>query len=342
MSMKKIKIKFVGYDWPGFYPEELYFYRLFKKHYDVEISDNPDYVICSIFGTEYEYCKYPQIRIMCVGENYIPDFNLIDYSISRYPINYLDRNFYLIGCADVVDEKKWKQLETKNRNYPDQFINTKTRFANFIASHESENGLRGDFFKELCKYKRVDSVGSYLNNMAEEDKVTFRDDSKTNFQKKCKFTLCFESTSHEGFITEKISDAFYADTIPVYFGSTNVTEIFNEKAFIICRGREDFARTIDLIKKLDQDDDLYMEMLRQPIFVNSHYPSELEKSFEEYICHIFDQPIEHAYRRSRVYAPSRFEQYHLNCLDMVRKNASKKNILEREKALIKRVLSRLK
>ena len=62
--------------------------------------------------------------------------------------------------------------------------------------------------------------------------VDFHDESKTAFQRKCKFTLCFKSTNHWGFVTEKIVDAFYADTIPVYYGSPTVTDIFNRDAFI--------------------------------------------------------------------------------------------------------------
>ena len=61
---KTVKIKFVGFNWPGFTPEENIVYRILEKYYDVVIMDDPDYIICSIFGEEYEYCKYPQVRSM--------------------------------------------------------------------------------------------------------------------------------------------------------------------------------------------------------------------------------------------------------------------------------------
>lgn len=305
---KTVKIKFVGY-WPGFKPQDNIVYRILLKYFEVEVSDNPDYIICSMFGNEYEYCNYPQVRVMCVGENYVPDYNIVDYSISRYPISYYDRNFYLIGCADNCEGKNWFELENRDRNYTENFLAKKEYFANFIASHDSEDNIRGDFFKQLSKYKRVESIGSYLNNMEDARVVSFQDDSKTEFQRKCKFTLCFESTAHDGFITEKISDAFYADTIPVYFGSSNITEIFNEKAFVLCKGRDDFQRTIDQIIELDNDDNKYLQMLREPIFVNPNYPSDTQKELEEYVKHIFDQPLEKAYRRSRVYHPKWHEEF---------------------------------
>ena len=91
---RSIKIKFVGYEWDGFNPEELYLYQILKQLYDIELSDEPDYIICTIFGEKYQYCKFPQVRIMYEGENYAPDFNLVDYAISRYKIDYADRHFF--------------------------------------------------------------------------------------------------------------------------------------------------------------------------------------------------------------------------------------------------------
>ena len=182
-------------------------------------------------------------------------------------------------------------------------------FANFICGHESEFNIWGDFFKKLCEYKRVEAPGSYLNNMPDGKQVDWLNDSKTDFQRKCKFTLCFESTMHNGFVTEKIMDAFYADTIPVYYGSPTVADIFNKDAFINVADYESFEAAIERIKELDQDDEKYLEMLRQPILVDPDYPTKLEENLGAYICHIFDQPLEQAYRRSRVYRPKFCDDY---------------------------------
>ena len=53
----------------------------------------------------------------------------------------------------------------------------------------------------------MESPGSYLNTMPDGKVVSFENESKVDFQRKCKFTLCFESTNHYGFVTEKIMDA---------------------------------------------------------------------------------------------------------------------------------------
>lgn len=306
--MKTVKLKFVG-KWENMKPEDNLVYHWLKKNrYDVQITEDPDYIVCDIFGNPpYEYCKYPQIRILETGENYTPDFNVMDYAICRYPIQYGDRCFYLPGCSNPGNH--WHALPQKDRSYPREFLKEKEYFANFIAGHDSENGIRGDFFKKLCEYKRVESAGTLYNNMPDGATVNWLNDSKTDFQRKCKFTLCFESTAHDGFITEKITDAFYADTIPVYYGSSNITDIFNKDAFINCGDYESFDAVIEKIKELDQDDEKYLEMLRQPILVDPDYPRRLDEELEKFIINIFEQPKEKAYRRCRVYYPKWHDEY---------------------------------
>lgn len=90
-------------------------YDLLQKNgYDVQICDDPDYIICDSWASDpYSYCAFPQVRIMYSGENYIPDFNLIDYVISPYPIQFGDRSFCLPACVWPRDH--WQSLAQKDR-----------------------------------------------------------------------------------------------------------------------------------------------------------------------------------------------------------------------------------
>ena len=307
--MKTIKLNYAGVNEEAFNKEQNLVYDILKLNgYDVQISDDPDYLVCVFSGENpYSYCGTSQVRIMYSGENMIPDFNLIDYAICPYPIQFGDRNFQLPAC--VWPRAHWVSLAEKDRNYTREFLEKKEYFANFISGHESEFNIRGDFFKKLCEYKRVESPGSYLNNMPNGEQVNWLNDSKSDFQRKCKFTLCFESTLHYGFVTEKLMDAFYSDTIPIYYGSPTAAEIFNKDAFINVADYDSFEAAIEKIKELDQDDEKYLEMLRQPILVDPEYPAKLEEALNQYICHIFEQPLEKAYRRSRVYRPKDCDDY---------------------------------
>ena len=145
--------------------------------------------------------------------------------------------------------------------------------------------------------------------MPNGETVNWKDDSKANFQRRSKFTVCFESTSHYGFITEKITDAFFSDTIPVYYGSPNITEFFNPEAFINVSDYESFDAVVERIKELDQDDEKYLQMLRQPILKDPTLPERIDEEMGKFIQHIFEQPLEQAYRRCRVYYPRYHDDY---------------------------------
>lgn len=308
---KTIKIKYVGF-WSEFDPETFNITMILRKHFDVKICDDADFVITSCINNFYDILDYPQVRIMYIGENYIPDMNLIDYSISPYPVKMLDRCFHLPQSMKADKENAYLAERSLGKNtFGQDFMRTKTAFANFCASHESEHNIRGDFFKKLCEYKKVDSIGTYLNNTGIYVKGS--DGTKRTYQKKCKFSLCFESTSHVGFNTEKIVDAFASDTIPVYYGDPYIGDIFNKKAFI---DLADFASVDEAIQKiieLDNDDEKYLEMLNQPIFVDPEYPVRLGREYEEFLVHIFEQSPEDAYRRCRIYYPHYHESFLKTC-----------------------------
>lgn len=302
--MKTIKIGFSGF-WRNFDPEKFCLYQVLKKHYDVQICDDPDYVICSSFRF-YDYVDKPQVRIFFSSENYTPDFNLVDYGISFYPIVFLDRHYSfpcLVDSFDVIHA-----LEGKSRAYPDSILEQKTYFASLIASHDSENNLRSELFHLLSKYKRVESLGPLLYNMPNGETVSREDGSKRAFLNKCKFTLCCESLSHGGFITEKILEALEADTIPIYYGSSTITDVINKDAFINLADYDTLQNAVDRIIELDNDDEQYLKMLRQPIFADPDFIEKKMRGLEAFLCHIFDQPVEKAYRRCDAYMPKEYEK----------------------------------
>ena len=306
--MKTIKVKFVG-KWEGITPKDNTICAwLMKNGYDVQVAEDADYIICDIFGDPlYDYCNYPQIRILETGENYTPDFNVVDYAICRYPISFGDRSFYQPGCTNPGEF--WYALGTKDRNYPEEFLKEKIYFANLVTSHDSEHNNRSKFFDLMNAYKRVESAGTFRNNMPDGQTVDWKNESKTDFQRKCKFTICFESTSHYGFITEKITDAFFSDTIPIYLGSPNITEIFNKDAFINVTDYDSLEAVMEKVKELDQDDEKYLAMLRQPILLDPNLPEKIDAQLEKFILHIFEQPYEQAYRRCRVYYPKEHDEF---------------------------------
>ncbi len=64
-------------------------------------------------------------------------------------------------------------------------------------------------------------------------------DNKTTLIKNYKFYLAYDNTINQrGYVTDRIFDAFYSKTVPIYLGATNVCDYIPQECFI---NRSDFG-----------------------------------------------------------------------------------------------------
>ena len=70
---------------------------------------------------------------------------------------------------------------------------------------------------------------------------------KLNIISKFNFYICYENSSINGWITEKIFDCFYASCVPVYLGAENICNYIPANCFI---NRNDFASNEELYEYL--------------------------------------------------------------------------------------------
>ena len=113
--------------------------------------------------------------------------------------------------------------------------------------------ILGFLFNEISKYKQVASGGKYLNNVGGSVK------DKKEFLQKYKFNIASENSIVNGYITEKLVDAFNAHTVPIYAGPNDVINEFNSASFI---NLNDFASFTDLlmyIERVDTDEAITMQ-----------------------------------------------------------------------------------
>ena len=271
-----IRIAFVDF-WDGFNPAHLV-KRLFSDDYEV-IHDpkNPDLLIYSCFGEnhlEYMGCK----SLFFCGENIVPDFNTCDYAISTVKVQYENRCLW-IPCS-------YFSLESLNKVpieiTPDL---VSRRFCSFIYSQDKQGvgaRLRKEFCQQLMQaYKRVDCPGKILNNM-ESSELTSRTSvedwhsSKVKFLSNYKFNIAFENSQAPGYITEKLTDCYLANTVPIYWGSSG--DVFPyPKDSLICAN--DYSTIDDLIarvREVDENDELYLSILKANPFRGESHNSLLD------------------------------------------------------------------
>jgi len=98
MARTNIKINYVDF-WNSFDKTNNFISRSIEKNFSIEISENPDFLLCSCFGTEHK--KYNCVKIFYTGECQTPDFNLFDYAVGFDHMSFGDRYFrypFYLGC----------------------------------------------------------------------------------------------------------------------------------------------------------------------------------------------------------------------------------------------------
>ncbi|MBO5634838.1 MAG: glycosyltransferase [Bacteroidales bacterium] len=294
MERKKIKIKFIDF-WQKFNPERFLILRLLRKHFDVTISDDADYVIFSTFGETHWRVPDSAVKIFYTQENLVPDFNACDYAIGFEWMDYEDRyvrfpNYLVYGNSRTIVESMCHKHELPEGW---DLKSEKPSFCSFVVSNNNCR-KRNEVFEALCAYKMVDSGGKFLNNIGGPVK------DKIEFESKHKFSICFENSSHNGYTTEKLPQALAARTVPIYWGDPKVSTVFNHRAFINASDFVTVGELVEEIKRIDNDDQLYMSMLKEPALVPSapSFEEETER-MENWLIPIFERPIQESYRRSR-------------------------------------------
>ena len=113
---------------------------------------------------------------------------------------------------------------------------------------------------------QVDNAGRFKNNIGYTIPGSYADPPIIDFQHNYKLVLAFENTKLDDYITEKIVNPFRAGTIPVYFGSQKIASYFNPKRFVQVTTIEE---TVSKIQRLLTDPTYWLEMVNEPIFVQS-------------------------------------------------------------------------
>lgn len=285
--MKTIKLYFVDF-WANFNPTENYFTQILSEKYNVVIDSlNPEYVFFSTAAVNVY--KYPNaVKIYFTSENDVPNFNLADYAMGFYHLNFGDR--YLRFPLYLLDHYAWKDLELlANKQITPEFANRK--FCNFVYSNTKQaDPIRDKFFFELSKYKKVDSGGRLYNNIGQPVA------NKKQFISEYKFTIAFENSAVDGYTTEKIIEPMMVNSIPIYWGSKTIDADFNNASLLHLKSEKDMGTLIEQITHLDQNDEDYLAMLNKPWFVRTNEKKYWRDLLITFFDNIFTQPLDEAKR----------------------------------------------
>ena len=276
---KLIKVAFVDFE-PGFEPEKSLLYRMLLQNYQVELSKEPDYLFYSNYGERH--LRYDCVKIFYTRENITPDFNFCDYAIALDYLTLGDRYFRF--PAYYLDRETFAQMNDKTYFTSDN-IRSKGCFCGFHYGAEEETPERSLFFDRLSEYRPVEAGGALRNTL--EGVVS----EKQPFLANCKFSIAFEECSQP------------------YWGNPFIGREFNTQAFVNCHDFRSWSEVIEAIRRIDQNDELYLKMMRTPALTGPERDIDrMEENLLAFLSSIFDQPLERARRRSRAFARSTFEK----------------------------------
>lgn len=287
--------------WHGLVTPEKFFKHMpyMFNHFDMIVDPDPDFIICSVFrkhrasrpgSSDIVRSRKKRIKIFYTPENIRPNMNRYDWAFSYdYEENFRNKRQFRLPFYTLLGAGK--NLLKKRINVR-KILKEKTKFCAFVYSHGSRE--RNVLFRELSKYKKIDSPGKVFNNMknignyascrASRDSLTVFDD-KTEFLRQYKFVISYENTCFPGYTTEKIYHPLLVNSIPVYWGNPLIHKDFNRKSFINRHDFSSLSAMIDKIIQLDRDDDLYMKYLKAPRYPRNRLtpyvdPKRIVKQFK--------------------------------------------------------------
>lgn len=259
--------------WEGAFDGDFFDYFFRCCFNDLSYTDNPheaDLVVTSVFGNVQ---TDPAKTLSYIGENIRPSYIGYSYSLSFDYDTYGGRNFRLplwySRLAWPGFELKPRKDNMHNHGYeplidikslmqPRKLDMTgKDKFCVMIAGNPE--GLRINLFNSVFKYKPVDGYGNMFNRPLRQ--------SKFDILPEYKFCLCPENSVYDGYVTEKLLDAYAGCTIPIYSGDVSVDCDFNELAFLNYQNSKDMELFVQKIKLLDEKLDMYQYIYEKPLLL---------------------------------------------------------------------------
>ena len=234
-------------------------------------QDDYDLVLDGAFGSEIYNNK--AIKISYSGEAIPPklegyDLSLgFDYFKSEH---YVRLPLYYLYFGDLISTD-FKRNEECNPDKP--------YFACFLVSNAGRGDgaeARTQVCSSLSSYKPVVSGGVHLNNIG---KIIPHEETY-EFLSQCKFVIAYENNgTYPGYVTEKVFQAYFAGSIPLYYSHPSGQQSdLNPNAIISAQSFSTEREMINRIIEVDQDDQQYCKIWNSPIIIDKSRNYEVIKA----------------------------------------------------------------
>jgi len=261
--------------WPGFETRddanhigffEMLFSNTHLKQFEITTDIDKANVLLDAGKPDVDirFVKKWKYTINFIGEPALPDSEKYDLLLTS--VNNIKN---VVDMPLVVMYIHCNNFLPRLRNLP-VVSRVPSFFCSFVVSNPKCE-MRNKIFERLNSYKKVNSMGRYENNMGGVLPYSYWTEPYFNIIGQHKFMICCENTKMTTYSTEKIANPYIARTIPIYWGTHNIKNIFNPDSmlFLEDESEESLDRLIERVVELDNNDDKYIEFINRPIF-NEH------------------------------------------------------------------------
>jgi alpha(1,3/1,4) fucosyltransferase len=194
---------------------------------------------------------------------------------------------------DLVDNKKFFKFHPPMSAQSFKYENIDFKDKNYITTIV---GYKKSNKKNELYSKRIEAIRYFENKYSDFDffgvgwsKNEYKSykgkvASKYEILKNYKFAICYENESDiKGLISEKIFDCFYARTIPIFWGASNVAEYFPKETFIDKREFKTYRTLDSYISNMSEDDYNYRILAIETYLLSDEFKKFSSDSFSRTI-----------------------------------------------------------
>ena len=207
-----------------------------------------NFVVSShFFNDENKWNNKPKPYVYWSGESYTPKSNIHE-TMNLYILTVLEKSINAIYIPFFVfSNHLFKKRKYVNKKRPFLIAYCYTN-----KVHERERLFNA--FVERTNTDICHSLGRCYGNYPQTNRrvpENWKSEKLIDSYKNYTFVLAMENKCKSGYVTEKIVNAFYSGSIPIYWGSSNINEFFNRDAFINVNDFNSFSECIDYVLSLN-------------------------------------------------------------------------------------------
>lgn len=241
-----------------------------------------DFLLSDTF--HFQYLKYSGVRVLVTAENHPADLNEFDYTLT-HDLRESERRLYFPYYRYRILKDGGAAFTALQKRPPiteQELIAENRKFCAFVC----RNGAcrkRNRFVRYLSKLRNVDCGGPFMNN------IGYCVPDKIAFQREYLFSIAYENEASPGYLTEKIMDAFFSRSIPIYWGDPHVTRHFNPEAFVHARDFRNKAALAEHVLELSRDPKRMVQMLNAPVFLDNDEVGNYMQSVRAFFSRIIER-----------------------------------------------------